>query len=283
VKKITVLSFLLAASAWASPPIHLLDQGLERFEVWMGIPHISVTGLPEGTFQSDNVTEGTPVGLDADVKDVFTIIHENGEPVLTVSGEIYGGLTNLESFENYHFSVEFKWGNKKLESGLDQKQDSGLLFHCYDSHGEFWGVWKRSLESQIQEADFGDFIGLSGTKADIRVAAHLGAFLYDPQSETYEINRVDAWANPEPDKPNGEWDLLDLYTIGDTAIHVVNGIVVMVLENTTDYGGKPPTRGQLQLQSEGAWSTTRICKSSRFQNSLNPSSIRSDSTIKIIQ
>jgi hypothetical protein len=251
-KKISVVTFLLATTVWASSPVNLLDQGLGRFEVWMGIPHTTVSGLPEGTFQAEDVTKGTPMGLDADLKNVFSIIHENGEPILQVSGEIYGGLTTLESFENYHFSVKFKWGDTRWEPRLGQKRDSGILYHCDGPHGQFWHVWKSCLEYQVQETDLGDFFGLSGPRADIRGSASGNKVLYDPASETYEVDRKDAQANPEPDKPNGEWNLLEFYTLGDTAIHVVNGIVVMVLEQTQCHEGKPLTRGQIQIQSEAA-------------------------------
>jgi hypothetical protein len=62
----------------------LLDKELSNFEVWLGIPHSSVKGLPEGTFQSDDVHKGTPLGLDADVKNVFSVVEKatkNGKPL----------------------------------------------------------------------------------------------------------------------------------------------------------------------------------------------------------
>jgi len=48
------------ASASADETLSLLDPSLSKFELWMGIPHASVKDLPEGTFQSDNVHNGTP-------------------------------------------------------------------------------------------------------------------------------------------------------------------------------------------------------------------------------
>lgn len=60
--------------------------------------------------------------------------------------------------------------------------------------------------------------------------------------------------NPDAEKPTGEWNILDLYCLGDTAIHVVNGIEVMRLYNSrqSDKGTETPlTKGKIQLQSEG--------------------------------
>jgi len=59
--------------------------------------------------------------------------------------------------------------------------------------------------------------------------------------------------------PNGEWNTLELYTIGRTAVYVVNGQVVQVLRDITiaavgdaNEEQKPLSSGQLQIQCEGA-------------------------------
>ena len=58
------------------------------------------------------------------------------------------------------------------------------------------------------------------------------------------------------EKPNGEWNTLELICLGQKSIHVVNGEVVMVLENSReklpDGSYKPLTNGKIQLQSEAA-------------------------------
>lgn len=56
----------------ASGQIQLLDASLSQWEVFVGVPHFSVTGLPEGTFQSKDVTQGTSLGLNNDPEKVFT-------------------------------------------------------------------------------------------------------------------------------------------------------------------------------------------------------------------
>ena len=70
----------------------LIDKELSNFELWMGIPHSSVTGLPAGTATSDNCHEGVSMGLNADIKHVFPVVEDGGEPMLHISGEIYGRL-----------------------------------------------------------------------------------------------------------------------------------------------------------------------------------------------
>ena len=40
--------------------------------------------------------------------------------------------------------------------------------------------------------------------------------------------------------------------VGNDAVHVVNGEVVMVVQDAVDGDGQPLTAGQIQLQSEAA-------------------------------
>lgn len=258
---IWILWVAAAGSVPAMESISLLDKELSRFEVWVGVPHSSVKGLPEGTYQSSDVNHGTPLGLNVESPKIFTMIEEEGEPVLHVSGEIYAGLTTLQEYENYHLSVWHKWGEKKWPPREKQKRDSGILYHAYGPHGNFWKVWKTSLEYQIQETDLGDFIGLGGNTAtpptgdqvaDIRGSGTVTPKRYDPASDQYFKSGGYIHACSEHDAPHGEWNHLELYVIGGTAVHVVNGHVVMVVENAHRPDGKPLTKGQIQIQSEAA-------------------------------
>lgn len=241
--------------------IKLFDANLSHFEKWNGVPHETVKNLPEGTYQSTNVHKGTPLGLNNDIKNVFTIITENNQPVLKITGEIYGGLTTKASFENYHLSVMFKWGDKKWEPRLNAKRDSGILYHCYGEHGRFWKTWKTSLEYQVQESDIGDFIPISGNTATPNVGGPKveirGDFSkikkFDPKSNIYSDGSGYVQASMEPDAPHGQWNHLEIYVIGNDAVHIVNGHIVMVVENAINpETGKPLTSGQIQIQSEAA-------------------------------
>ena len=117
--------------------IELFDKELSNFDLWNGVPHTTVKGLPEGTYQSDKVTQGTPLGLNNDLKNVFTTFEEDGETIIKITGEVYGCLTTKAVYENYHLSVMFKWGEKKWAPRLEDRRDSGILYHCYGEHGRF--------------------------------------------------------------------------------------------------------------------------------------------------
>lgn len=242
-------------AAMSDDTVSLLTHDLSAWEIWMGIPHTSVQGLPEGTYQADDVRTGQPLGLNADPKGVFRVIEEGGEPVLHITGEVYAGLNTRASYGDYHLSMSFRWGEQKWQPRAKAIRDSGVLYHAQGEHGAFWNVWKASLEYQVQESDFGDLICLSGPKARVRASAHPTAkgLVYDPAADLPEqaTKRRVAGAT-EPDAPHGEWNTVELYVFEDTAIHIVNGEVVLALEGATDAAGEPLTSGQIQLQSEGA-------------------------------
>lgn len=259
--RISVVLFTLAlANTFAQKKsIELLDSNLSHFEKWNGVPHETVKDLPAGTYQSNNVHKGTPLGLNNDLKNVFSVSIEKGEPVLKISGEIYGGLTTKETYSNYHFSAMFKWGDKKWEPRLDDKRDTGILYHCYGEHGSFWKTWKTSLEYQVQETDIGDFISISGNSATPKVAGPIVQIRgdeekkqYVPSSENYFEGKGYNHASLEPDAPHGEWNHLEIYVVGNNSVHVVNGEVVMVVEDARTPDGEPLTKGQIQIQSEAA-------------------------------
>ena len=58
----------------------------------------------------------------------------------------------------------------------------------------------------------------------------------------------------DPEKPKGEWNMVDLFTLNSDSLHVVNGVVVMRLHNAQRLDGGAPaplTSGKLSLQTEG--------------------------------
>lgn len=248
------LATFVVADEWRP----LLDASLSEWEVFIGIPHLSVEypGLPSSG--NEKCIKGTPVGSDGDPLKIFQMIEEDGQPVLHISGQVYAGMSTKEEFENYHLSWEFKWGEKKWPPRLSDKRDSGMLLHCVGKQGAFWNVWMRSLECQIQEGDCGDFIPLAGAAADIRMRSEEGNSrpIYDRDAPLY-TNTNYTRHSTSIEKPNGEWNSMEVYTLEQTTVFVVNGTPNMVLFNTRQNnpngtGQIPLTRGKLQIQSEAA-------------------------------
>lgn len=218
----------------------------------MGIPHktVKIPGVQQS--KSEDCTKGTPLGLNNDPLEVFSMIEEDGQPVLKITGQVYGGLTTKEEFQNYHLTMQFKWGEKKWPPRLNLKRDSGILIHSVGKHGAFWNVWKRSLECQVQEGDIGDFIPLAGSGADLRMVGDQKTW---DLKGTLQNGLGYIHHGGATERSNGQWNTIDVYTVDDKIIHVLNGEVNMVLHNTrqkTPRGTAPLTQGQIQIQSEAA-------------------------------
>ncbi|QCX40333.1 DUF1080 domain-containing protein [Aureibaculum algae] len=238
----------------------LLDKNLSQWELFIGVPHTSIEKLDDAP-KGDGM-KGTPLGLNNDPLKVFSTENIDGETILHISGEIYGALTSKKIYENYHLKLQFKWGEKKWEPRLNLQRDNGILYHCIGEHGAFWNVWKQSQEFQIQEKDMGDYYGLAGGVNNIHATKlESGFYQYDPKGKIVllgdgqgdKMYRCIRSENFE--KPHGEWNTLELICFNGKSYHFVNGHVVLILDQAqskTEDGFTPVTKGQIQLQSEGA-------------------------------
>ncbi len=241
---------------------NLIDIELSLWDKFVGAAHHTV--VIEGYEKGNGMDEGTALGLNNDPLSVFSMIEIDGEPVLRISGEIYGAVTTKKEYGNYHLSLMFKWGDKKFEPRLDKPMDSGILYHCIGDQGAFWNCWMKSQEFQIQEEDCGDYYTIAGTGADIRAVkkenpdSDWDIYIYNPQADykrfkTGEDGRCRKIA--DYGKLEG-WNQIDLICLGDMAYHIVNGKIALIVEKSVQYNeddvSSPLTKGKLQIQSEGA-------------------------------
>ena len=127
-------------------------------------------------------------------------------------------------------------------------------------HGASYGFWLQSCEFQIQENDCGDFYSLAGVIVD---AEGLPVTPGDPKTElTYRKDAATVVGHTRrviksggSEKPHGQWNTLELYCLGQTSIHVVNGTPNMMLTKVrrrVDEREVPLPKGRIQFQSEGA-------------------------------
>lgn len=212
------------------------------WETWLGKPY----------------KEKEPVGLNTDPRKVYSVVEVDGKPAIRISGEIFGALTSKEEFENCHIRLEFKWGEKRWPPRDQTVRDSGLLYHCVGPHGAAGSFWMQSIECQIQEHDCGDFWSVGGVIVDVE-----GERKGDKGPITYKKGATKMTAgkggriikSADHENKTGEWNTIEVLTVGTTSVHLVNGKPNMVLTNARRLvEGKevPLAKGKIQLQSEGA-------------------------------
>ena len=112
-------------------------------------------------------------GKNNDPDKVFSV----ADGMIRISGQEFGFLATEQEFENYHLTVEFKWGTQTHPPRKDRARDSGILFH-------FTGpdkVWPQSIEFQLFEGGTGDLI-LVGAPASITTNASGRASCPGPSS-----------------------------------------------------------------------------------------------------
>lgn len=205
-------------------------------------------------------------GKGADPKGVFTV--QDG--MLRISGEEYGCVTTEEEFDNYRLIVEFKWGDETHAPRQTRARDSGVLIHSTGEDGGYAGTWMHSLECQVIEGGTGDFIvvGDGSENYSLTTTARVEkdqngreARFFDTggTSVTLTGGRMNWWGRDpgwvdalgfrgmrDVEKPAGEWNRLEVIAEGETINVLLNGTKVNEATRCV------PTRGRIQVQSEGA-------------------------------
>ena len=168
------------------------------------------------------------IGSNKDPNGNFKI--QNGE--LFVSGKDLGYAITHNGYSNFHFKVDFKWGEKKWPPRENEKRDAGICYNIPMNEPD--SIWPQSIECQVQEGDVGDFwlLGFSTIKVN--------GIQNVPANHTRMIKQKDA------EKSYGEWNTVEIISSNGKCVHIVNGIVVNVGEDASIKNGR------ILLQSEYA-------------------------------
>jgi hypothetical protein len=202
-------------------------------------------------------------GRNSDPRHVFTV-HDG---MIHITGEDYGCITTEREFGNYTLEVEYKWGAKTFFPRLNNARDNGILLHSVGVDGGYDSTWMHSIECQIIEGGTGDFI-VVGDGSDnysitstVRVGKVPETYFFDPKGTPVTITkgRIN-WYARDPDwsdtksfrgrsdveKPVGQWNMLRCIAQSDSISIFLNGKLVNKTTNVK------PSRGRIQIQSEGA-------------------------------
>ncbi len=187
---------------------------------------------------------------------IFSVTKFNGENVLRITGEINASLATKKEYENYHLRMVFRWGEKVFK-----QKNSGILYHSYGPFGEGLGVWMSSHEFQLCTAKMGDSYCMGNSYFEIpavkdpdgKIIRYSPDGIKQPFGATFPAKNCTKQADHE--KPQGEWNTVDLYCYGQNSVHMVNGVVNMVNFNSgrIEKDGKVLSlnKGKIQIQSEG--------------------------------
>jgi len=168
--------------------------------------------------------ERKPRPRNSDPEGIFKV----KDGLIHVLGKEFGYIATEKEYDDFHLTVEFKWGDLKFAPRLDKRRDSGILYRFPADKED--KVWPHSLECQIQEGDCGDFWMVSGTTIVAGGAT---------QDRYFQKTR-------DAEKATGEWNTVEVIADGGRCTHLVNGVVVN--EGTE----ASVSRGRIVLQSEGA-------------------------------
>ena len=198
-----------------------------------------------------------------DPEGVFTV--QDG--LLRVKGRPMGYVATREAYQNYHLTVEFKWGEKTY--GSETVRNSGILLHASGPDGNR-NPWMASIECQLAQGCVGDFIVIRGKdedgseiSVDITSDTVMGPdnrtrwkkggnptsyagkqFWWSDHDPEFE-EKIDTRGRWDVESPLGQWTRVECIADDQRLTVVVNGSVVNECYNVYPSGGK------ILLQSEG--------------------------------
>ncbi len=167
-------------------------------------------------------------GLNNDPQQIFTVENK----MIHVRGIEFGYIITDKSYQDFHFSVEFKWGEKKYPPRENAKRDAGICFNIPENVPN--KIWPKSIECQIQEGDTGDLWLIDSATAVVDGNRTI------PTRSTRSIKKKDA------ERLNGEWNTVEIVSKNGKFIFTVNGVVVNEGESPST------THGKILLQAEGS-------------------------------
>lgn len=239
---------------------NLLDKDLSHWDNYLSFRHQIGYNGQEPKDVNGNIIQ--PVGFNKPGYDVFSVVEENNEPVLKISGEIYGCVVTKEEYSNFHLSLKVKWGEKKWDPRKKLLKDSGILYYSIGPFGkDYWRSWMLSQEFQVMEGHMGDFWSQQSSSINIKAfipEGEMNAVADETQAfQRFGQGGVSGFClrSGNFEKGDGEWNTLELICYNGKSLHIVNGHVVMILRDSRymeDGKDKPLNKGKIQLQSEAA-------------------------------
>ena len=241
--------------------VSLLDKNFLQWETYLSYRHQpGYKGEVPLNEKGDTILA---IGYNINQNNVFSIIEENGEPVLKVTGEIYGCAFTKNEFENYHLKLKVKWGKKKWPPRTDKLMDAGVVYHSQGKCGvDYWRSWMLGQEFQVMQGHMGDYWNIGNAAIDIKAFLPEGTMnpVASPKQSFLSVGSGTAntgfcMRSADYESDMDTYTNIELICFNGRSLHIVNGKVVMILSNSRYWDGtsfQPLIKGKIQLQSEGA-------------------------------
>ncbi|MYM22223.1 DUF1080 domain-containing protein [Duganella sp. FT135W] len=157
----------------------------------------------------------------ASLVDVFQMLPGG---VIASAGKPPGFIATRESYRNYKLHVEWRWPGKP--------GNGGVLLHI--SPGTFDRVWPVSLQVQTKFGNVGDLLPMAASSFAESLTSAPGV---EP--------RIKAHMAPDSEKPAGEWNTCDIFSLDGMVEVTVNGVLQNRVSNVS------PASGRIGFQLEG--------------------------------
>ncbi|MBL7223057.1 MAG: DUF1080 domain-containing protein [Candidatus Brocadiae bacterium] len=148
-------------------------------------------------------------------------IKEGG--AIACTGRPAGYIRTEKAYKNYHLRLEYRWPGRT--------GNNGVLAHMVGKDN----VWPKSLECQGQFHAQGDFWEIGGWKFNEHTTG-------GHRVRGRNVHKYD----PHNEKEPGEWNVYEVWAVGDVVRPYVNGKLM------NEASGCQITAGKICLQSEGA-------------------------------
>jgi hypothetical protein len=241
-----------------APPLHRLFNGRDFAGFY--------------TFVGPAAAGKPPYGKNKDPDQVFAV----KDGMVQVSGSLLGALVTEKEFDNYHLTLEYKWGSKvSAPRGIRR---SGVLIHGAGDDGAVRQTWLQSYRIGFSEDGTGNIfmMPLPGKELSLQAPAEkVGHVLPKKGAATDFVFKPGAPLTPlkggwlyrqgffqnttaekkmpgtQFEKPIGEWNTLECICAGNQLAVLLNGKVV---NYATDLSR---SKGRITLVSDGAEITFR--------------------------
>jgi Domain of Unknown Function (DUF1080) len=209
-----------------------------------------------------------PIGKNKDPEQVFSV----KDGTLRISGKVRGGLFTEDEYENYHLTLDFRWGDETWFPRKNRPRLSGVTLHAFGPDAAIRDHYPAGIRCQIGEEISGNLLGVfvppervlmsaPVTSVQINVAKGLRPFyafkpgepvLSVPGAAVHRLGYYDKSKDGkfEPgrewDKPIGAWNTLECICMGDEITVILNGTMINSVTQLNH------TKGRICLISECA-------------------------------